>query len=286
MPTSYAVPASASLAMTGQYPPRTFRRLQDCNQAIGALQESFTPAGCRSNRDQLRRASVRLTYFPDIETLLIKVPTAAHATAHRCFTDEAVVSLAAMGISLAERVCTGATTYAAPSHSEKEPDTSYKNSLLRPLDTDWPHFVIESGVPESLPRLRQDVNWWIGNPGGRVLLVLLLKVSRAEKKLTVEKYFPKPRQGPSTRAQAAAGDPDFVPRLISTTVVNMKNSAPPPFRGPRGSSSLAGAYEDTRRDCVTYLDQLARVKDDILLLGWNWLSPNHSAKLEVAHEEA
>ena len=245
MPIAYTIPDSSSLAMTGKYPPRTFRGLQDFNQAINTLQErlrqrdvnqflSFKHVSAKSFRSLDKNlgqlgTGVRITYFPDIETLIVKVVTAPHETAHRAFTDEAISSLSIMGISLDERVPTGAARYTAPSNSRKEGDSTYKNNLLRPRNTDWPHWVIESGVSESLPRLLQDVNWWIGNSAGRVLLVLLFKVSRAEKKFTIEKYFPQARQRPSTRAQA--GGTSFVPQRISTTVVNMRTT-PPTIQGP------------------------------------------------------
>ncbi|PWY72185.1 hypothetical protein BO94DRAFT_627896 [Aspergillus sclerotioniger CBS 115572] len=242
MPTPYVTPNTSSLAMTGQYPPQTFRGLKDCDHAVMTLWErlrqrdanqflSFKHVSEKSfralaeNRGQLH-ATIRMTYFPDIETLIIKVVTVPHEKAHRSFTDQAVVSLATMGVDLDERELTGAAIYTAPSRSQKEGDSTYKNGLLRPRDTDWPHWVIESGVLESLPRLRQDVNWWIGYSGGKVLLALIFKVSREAKTLTIEEYFPRPRSGPSTRAQAAAGGPSFVPQLISITVVNMRNNTP------------------------------------------------------------
>lgn len=106
--------------------------------------------------------AIRLTDFPDIETLLVKVPSMPHEKAHRWLSDEMVILLSQMGVDPDGRKCVGAGRYTAPSLSEKEGDTAYKSALLRPRDTEWPHFVIESGVSESRPRLRQDVGWWMG----------------------------------------------------------------------------------------------------------------------------
>ncbi|PYH80059.1 hypothetical protein BO82DRAFT_375931 [Aspergillus uvarum CBS 121591] len=229
--TSYPVPPSTVLAMTGQYPPQTYKGLQDLNREIAALQDrlrqrdanqyiSFKHVSAddlrllEESRDQLR-AAVRLTYFPDIETLLIKIPTLHHEKAHRSFAEETVTALTIMGVRVMEREPTGAGRYTARSASRKEADSSYRNGLL--------------GLSESLPRLRQDVNWWIANSGGRVLLVSLLKVSRSDQTLTIEKYFP--QRQPGTRARVAAGGPGFVPQRITTTVVKV-GTTPPSVQGP------------------------------------------------------
>ncbi|RAH50704.1 uncharacterized protein BO95DRAFT_159917 [Aspergillus brunneoviolaceus CBS 621.78] len=239
------VPPSTVLAMTGQYPPQTYRGLQDLNREIVALQDrlrqrdanqylSFKHVSAadlhslEESRDQLLGA-VRLTYFPDIETLLIKVPTLHHEKAHRSFAEETVTALTNMGVRVMEREPTGAGRYTARSASRKEADSSYRNGLLRPTGTDWPHFVIESGLSESLFRLRQDVNWWIANSGGSVLLVLLLKVSRSDQTLTIEKYFP--QRQPVTRARVAAGGSGFIPQRITKTVVKV-GTTPPSVQGP------------------------------------------------------
>lgn len=41
----------------------------------------------------------------------------------------------------------------------------------------WPTFVVEAGVSESLPRLRQDTSWWFANSAGMVGIVLLWAVA-------------------------------------------------------------------------------------------------------------
>ncbi|PWY79042.1 hypothetical protein BO83DRAFT_461375 [Aspergillus eucalypticola CBS 122712] len=105
-------------------------------------------------------------------------------------------------------------------------------SLLRPNeDSDWPNWIIETGLSESLRRLRQDISWWIENSGGQVLLALLVRVDRAAKKITIEKYFPQIRQGPSTRAQTVAGV-IYVKRLVTTTVIDMRTTLPSVQGGP------------------------------------------------------
>lgn len=54
---------------------------------------------------------VRLTYFPDIETLIIKVPTREHEVAHRTFGTETTINVRLMGMGRFEFHPLGATEY-------------------------------------------------------------------------------------------------------------------------------------------------------------------------------
>ncbi|PYH38036.1 uncharacterized protein BO87DRAFT_372990 [Aspergillus neoniger CBS 115656] len=244
--STYNLPDSASLALTELYPPRTYRGINDLNQAIMAVWDrlrqrdadqflSFkhiSPSSflyLENNRNRLRNL-VRLTYYPDIETMIVKVPLPPHEKAHQLISSKTFSILDNMGIDWDQQLPTGSATHTAASRSQKQGDFSSRNSTLRPNeDSDWPNWIIEAGLSESLRRLRQDINWWIGNSGGQVLLALLVRVDRAAKKITIEKYFPQIRQGPSTRAQTAGV---YVKRLVTTTVIDMRTTPPSVQGGP------------------------------------------------------
>ncbi|RAK78810.1 uncharacterized protein BO72DRAFT_58137 [Aspergillus fijiensis CBS 313.89] len=267
MQPPYILPASTQLAMTDQYPPRPFQSLQACSQALHTLRnhlyaegnddlvseylafQPIPPETLPSLTDEENRrallGTVRITFFPDIATLLLKIPTTACEKAHRSVAEETVAALAGMGVSIAERAPTGAATYTAPSPSPsparsgsgsgsvKEADSSYRNGLL---DADWPQFVMEAATDseESARRLDQAAAWWVGCSGGRVRVVVLLRVARARKALTVEKYFPR-RQWQWQRQRELETEktppPRFVPGLIARTEVDV-GVAPPCVRGP------------------------------------------------------
>ncbi|KAE8356763.1 hypothetical protein BDV28DRAFT_163777 [Aspergillus coremiiformis] len=239
------MPSSSELALTGQYPPTTYRNLRDIARAIAATRErlatqdvsqylSFkhvSPADFKdidTHRSQL--GAVRFTYYPDINTLLIKVPTRAHEVVHRNFDRKISSQFDAMNIDIDQFLSLGATRYVGPTASEKEADSSFTNPVFRPRDSDWPTLVIESGVSESMPRLRQDAAWWMANSRGQVQIVLLIKVTRDTKCMVIEKYVPEARVYPNTRAQALAG-PDYRPALVSTTEVH-QGAYPPYVQGP------------------------------------------------------
>ncbi|PYH66860.1 uncharacterized protein BO88DRAFT_345484 [Aspergillus vadensis CBS 113365] len=242
MSSSIILPASATLAMTKLYPPRTFNSLDDCKTEISALwarlrerdvnqvlsYKHVRPSAfvyLEKHRCQLG-TSVRFTYHEDIETLLIKIPLEPHEGAQRSIAEDTATMLSNMGVERDERWPTGAATYkiSPTSESAKEGDSTYRNRILRPNEGDWPHWAIESGVSESLPHLRMAVDWWIGKSRGRIGLVLLLDISRARKLITIEKYVAYARQGPRTRAQAAGAV--HVRRCVSTIVVNLKANPP------------------------------------------------------------
>lgn len=236
------MPSSSELALTGRYPSTTYRNLRDITRAIAAIKERLAtqdvsqylsfkhvaPADFNyidTHRSQLGSA-VRFTYYPDINTLLIKVPTHQDVVAHRTLDRKISGQFDAMNIDIDEFLPLGATRYVGPTASEKEADSSFKNPVVRPRQSDRPTLVIESGMSQSMPRLRQDAAWWMANSGGQVQIVLLIKVTRDTRCMVIEKYVPEARVYPNTRAQASTG-PNYGAALVSTTEVNQ--GANPPY---------------------------------------------------------
>ncbi|RAK94879.1 uncharacterized protein BO80DRAFT_292504 [Aspergillus ibericus CBS 121593] len=241
----HSVMTSSQLAMTGLYPPQTYKNLNELAKTVAATKEklksqdispylSFKHVSAQDfkfldeNRAKLCN-TVRLSYFGDISVLIIKLVTPEHETAHNQLAQVlAPIILRDMGVDEDEWLAQGAKRYTGQNASEKEADRSWRNVNLRPARGSWPHFVIEAGVSESMPRLRQDAAWWISHSGGHVLLVLLIKVSTTTKTIIFEKYFPKPRAQPGTRARTTWG-PIWEPELISTTEV--RHGAKPTVQG-------------------------------------------------------
>ncbi|KAJ5145936.1 uncharacterized protein N7515_000500 [Penicillium bovifimosum] len=72
----------------------------------------------------------------------------------------------AMEIRPADRRWAMATTYRPAAHKGKQADQCFtppcrSGSPRQPVG--WPTFVIETGLSESLPRLREDARWWFNN---------------------------------------------------------------------------------------------------------------------------
>lgn len=104
-----------------------------------------------------------LTYFSSIETLIVKIPSCPSEPLHRKFGALLYAMVKDMGLGMIEFYATGSQSYRSnynllsQSFTEKEGDSTCRNKALRPNDyTDWPHFVIEAGESESLPRLQAD----------------------------------------------------------------------------------------------------------------------------------
>lgn len=66
----------------------------------------------------------------------------------------------AMGLADIECNSIGSTLYKR-NQSAKEADSSWMNQVLRARKDQFPHFVIEAGLSESLPCLRADAKWWV-----------------------------------------------------------------------------------------------------------------------------
>ncbi|RAL02484.1 uncharacterized protein BO80DRAFT_423904 [Aspergillus ibericus CBS 121593] len=242
----FTVLPSSQLAMTGLRPPKTYTKFADLKTAILAKAEQLqtrdvtqylsykhvsaeTFSYIETHRDALG-GKVALTYFPDISTMLVKVPTPEHESVHTNVAEEVNLQCRSMRITRDEFLSLGATKYVGPTASAKEADASWINPTLRP-QFDWPLLVIEAGVSESMPRLRQDFAWWISHSGGQVHIVLVIKVTRTTKTVVLEKYIPKQAVYPRTRARAAL-PPVYVPDRVSITTVD-HGVSPPTVEGDR-----------------------------------------------------
>jgi hypothetical protein len=156
----------------------------------------------------------RMTYYTDVNLLIVKLPTAEHELAHRNLAKKMCFMLTRMGISDDELDSVGATTYYVPG-SAKEADSAYRPHFFRPSKIDWPTIVFESGVSESLSQLRLDAEWWLENSNGAVKIVIIISIKRASQSLQIEKWelASISRMRPLTRAFSDAAN---VPPLIPT----------------------------------------------------------------------
>ncbi|KAL1966956.1 hypothetical protein VTN77DRAFT_3700 [Rasamsonia byssochlamydoides] len=166
---------------------------------------------------------VRFTYFADVETLIIKLPTEAHESAHVTFGQSIYRVVVLMGLGLDEFWGLGATKYVGQAASAKESDSSWKNKRIRPNKGDWPTLVIEAGMSESLPRLRSDARWWIEHSNGRVNIVLLIWLHPTIKKIKIEKW--EPGQAPTTRRSARPSQSNAFPTQTADITIQSNSNA-------------------------------------------------------------
>ncbi|RAH67786.1 uncharacterized protein BO66DRAFT_473135 [Aspergillus aculeatinus CBS 121060] len=194
---------------------------QDVNRAIATLQKRLQQRGnvsqyvsfkhvsaedfsfLEESRDQLRGARSVFTSFRDFETLIIEVPTIKTEIGNRGFDQIISIQLAtSTGIRFSEFMPWGRRSgLATPCHR--------KRSLGFVCPAASRHIMVGSAIQ-----------------GVQVLLILPLEVSRVERTITIEKYFPQRRDIPDARAAS----PNFIPELISTTAVK-SGSSPPSVQG-------------------------------------------------------
>ncbi|GIK00283.1 hypothetical protein Aspvir_004303 [Aspergillus viridinutans] len=225
--------SSSELALTSIYPPTDFTGFEALKDAVTAKAASLGRGGhhqyqyislknvrrrdfdlIEANRQELGSV-VRLTYFPDIETLIVKVPSREHEIAHTNIGQYITRKVDRMNIPFVEFLALGATKHTGPTSSSKECDSSWTNTVLRPRG--WPYMVIEAGVSESMPRLRADAAWWFVNSNGAVKVVLLIRVDAQRKMLTIEKYDR--TRGPATRSNPQG---PWRPRKLTTVTINQQ----------------------------------------------------------------
>ena len=229
---------SPELALVEQYPPVAFSTLLTLKEMIasqfkklsdGSENQHLSISGISPQLFNMIEASrlghgngIRLLYFGDIETLIIKLVSGAHERAHRSLGSLIQRTILPLGITFDEFYDIGSTTYRGQNASAKESDSSWINLLIRPNTGDWPCFVIEAGMSESMPRLHSDARWWIEHSAGAVNLVLLVWIWPAGKKVKMEKWIPGP--APTTRRS-----PQFAQNIfpICTAEISIDQSQAP-----------------------------------------------------------
>lgn len=207
-PWPFPMSPSSELALTEQYPPAEYRGPQALKRAIAERYEHLDNGGqdqylsfrhvslgdfetIESRRIHLGGKGVAFTYFGDIETLIIKVPTEAHEAAHSECANEVLLRLRGnMRLDHGEFYQINATKFKGGNSSSKEGDSAFRNKLITTNHGSWPHFVIEAGYSENLQRLRTDARWWIENSRGQVYLVLVIWLNPSTKSVKIEKWIP------------------------------------------------------------------------------------------------
>jgi hypothetical protein len=131
--------------ITEQYSPLKFSTFENLKKVVDSKAEiehlSFdhvTPKqfeSIKARREDL--GHVLFTYFGDIETLIIKLPSEAHERAHRTLGDEILLQArAVMQLHRLEFMSVGSTEYRGSNTSNKESDSCWKNVRIRVLWTD------------------------------------------------------------------------------------------------------------------------------------------------------
>lgn len=235
--------SSSAFALTSRYPPTTFTNIKDLAGLVASKAEELSRHDDVYQYISLNHITeqdfgyiekkrhhlgvVRFSYYPDIGTLIIKVPARKQEKAHASFGMRLSFKVWNMGVEILELSALGATKHIAlgpTASSSKESDSSWTNDLIRPGG--WPFLVIEAGVSESMPRLQTDAAWWIANSGGQVKLVLLIQVTKGSKVIEMEKYVP----GQEMTAPAGAQPVFQQPRKVAAVTVN-QGVDPPTVQG-------------------------------------------------------
>jgi hypothetical protein len=110
---------------------------------------------------------------------------------------------------------TGSGRFGRRGGRSKEADIGYKPHS-RPMIDDWPSFVIEVGVSESLAMLRRDAAFWITNSDGRTRIVIVLSINRRDRQILVERWEEVPRRRPNQ----STANYSRIPGLMQSLTLN------------------------------------------------------------------
>jgi len=131
---------------------------------------------------------LRFMYLEQQQTLIVKIMAGElHEVVHRKFECMLNEKAARMGLPDDLGLIGGARHKG--NSSRKEPDSCYiPRSRVLAGGTRWPTLAVESGVSQTIERLRVDANWWIMNSSGAVNIVLVFSVKKADRIIDIEQW--------------------------------------------------------------------------------------------------
>jgi hypothetical protein len=210
----------------------------------------------------------RVTHYIDKSLLIIKLmPSAAHGSAHLNLAGDLVVKMLGMGMARRDLRSLGGTRFDGR-RSSKEGDSVFmpRTRMLQSGTIRWPTIVFESGLSETLHRLRCDANWWLETSKGEVKIVIIISIKPAQTKLHIERWERAPLAGRrlttrassnnpnvevSTKMQEVDIDPNGVigaPLILEFQKVFLRQAVPPEgdfiFTAPDLASWAADFWED------------------------------------------
>jgi len=112
-------------------------------------------------------------------------------------------------------VATGSGRFGRPAGRSKEADIGYK-PCSRDMEDEWPSFVIEVGVSESLAMLRRDAAFWITNRDGKTRILILLSIDRRDRQILVERW----KEVPRTRPNQSTNNYSRIPGMMHSLTLN------------------------------------------------------------------
>jgi hypothetical protein len=119
-------------------------------------------------------------------------------------------------------LATGSARFGRPSGRSKEANVSYK-PCSHDCEDDWPSFVIEVGVSQSLAMLRRDVAFWITNSDRRTRIVIVLSINWRDRRILVERWEEVPRRRPDRYTANYRPIPGLMQSLTLNTDVEYDN---------------------------------------------------------------
>lgn len=137
---------------------------------------------------------VSYRFMWDGNTGIIKVlPSRSHDSTTSEFRAEIADKISDMGISRLQAHWGATTRHAGTVITKgKESDECFHPASRLPAPAQqsepWPTLVIETGVSESLSKLREDARWWFNNSDGDVRIVLILSIKKRGRTVLLEKW--------------------------------------------------------------------------------------------------
>jgi hypothetical protein len=162
----------------------------------------------------LRGRSMKLCHISDIKLLIVQIVSRPHESVNAKFVSIFERKLTNMGVKVESELdpvrAARIKWQTRTGPQSKEGDCAYARA-----ESVYPHFVVETGVTETMERLRGDAALWISSR--KVRFVLVIKIDRRNLKMTLEQWIPIP-ENPNERIPQVQAD-----RIGKSTTINLED---------------------------------------------------------------
>ena len=211
MASSSVEPAGIMSGLPSGYVMRTFSNMKaliaDAHAVLDKLNQNqddgnqyllllSPPTSIRVRLDTDKNAldGIPFRLMFDGPSALVKViPSFVHDASTLRLVQKILYGCFSIGVPEDEIGWAGSTTYRPSNRNRgKQPDNCFVPLSRQPHGSqqslNWPTLVIETGVSESPPRLREDARWWFEQSSGLVRTVILLSIRKVRKIIHLEKW--------------------------------------------------------------------------------------------------
>ncbi|KAJ5780246.1 hypothetical protein N7457_005406 [Penicillium paradoxum] len=129
----------------------------------------------------------KISYSPETNLLVVKMPRPAHEQATRAFENMLKSALQPMALDRAI-YCWGSTTLTGADGTTKEADGGWSPRRPPPRAPKRPSIVLEVGSSQNSAKLRRDAHYWVDPGKGQANMAITVKIHPTKPQINIDSW--------------------------------------------------------------------------------------------------